>query len=154
MAPWISLALMIFAGLGLVLRHDMIPIAGFDLGIASAAVGIAGLLMFSGRSETGSNDAGTTRSSFQAPLIVATLSILGFAGYTFSDVLLMQITGETAGVTKTQMTQARPKGRIALRLTRQSNGLFSARANVNGSATQLTVDTGASAVVLLSLIHI
>lgn len=159
MAPWISLAMMVLAGLGLVLRHDMLPVIGFDLGIASAAVGIAGLLMFAGRTdglgqESGMGEAPTSlldaNNRLVGPLVVATLAVILFAGYTFSGAIISSVTGagDKSTAVKTLVLTPRPRGRAALRLKRQSNGLFQARALVNGSATHLTIDTGAATVVL------
>jgi len=150
MAPWISLALMILAGLGLVLRHDLLPVIGFDLGIASAAIGIAGLLMFTGRTDAGMHDPTAPKHNWRQPMIVGTLALLLFAGYTFATPLsdLFMGTNVNPSATAQQAREKRPAGRAALRLRRQSNGMFAARSRVNGSPTSLTVDTGAATIVL------
>lgn len=156
MAPWISLALMILAGLGLVLRHDMLPVIGFDLGVASAAVAIAGLLVFSGRSEASMDEPARPVRNLHQPIIVSCLAALLFAAYTYSDVAIAFVTGkntEPSSVANVRSglpsrAQKNPRGRVALRLKRQADGLFSARARLNGSPTHLTVDTGAATLVL------
>lgn len=150
MAPWISLALMVLAGLGLVLRHDLLPVIGFDLGIASAAVAIAGLLMFSGRDDSTSEDPNRRSMNWHQPMITATLALIVFAGYTFSNQVLELVSPSQSGLKPiaAERKPTKPTGRVALSLKRQSNGLFSARGRVNGSPTELTIDTGATTVVL------
>ncbi len=150
MAPWISLILMVLAGLGLVLRHDLLPVVGFDLGLASAAVAIAGLLMFSGRSDATPEDPAQPSNAWRAPMITATLGLFIFASYTFSNQIAGLLSGSTVELKPmaNKITAPKPNGRVALSLKRQANGLFSARARVNGSATELTIDTGAATIVL------
>ncbi|MEL6288019.1 MAG: hypothetical protein AAFQ35_04485, partial [Pseudomonadota bacterium] len=54
MTPWLSLALLLLGGVGLVLRHDLAPWLGIDTGIISVAAALAGAMLFS---RTWSNDA-------------------------------------------------------------------------------------------------
>jgi len=146
---------MVFAGLGLILRHDLLPIVGFDLGMASVLTAIAGLLVFSGRPEAAESEGVENSTSYRPPMIIATLAILIVAGYTFSGSIInlltgnnnRQIDGESRADTVAQ-NKKRPPGRAALRLRRQANGLFTARTRINGNTLKLTVDTGAATIVL------
>ncbi|MGI9406283.1 MAG: hypothetical protein ACR2O4_07925, partial [Hyphomicrobiaceae bacterium] len=145
MAPWISLTLMVLAGLGLVLRHDMISVVGFDVGIASAIAGIAGLLLFTGRRHGAEHPGGDDRTSserFRQPAIVAVLAVLLFTGYTFSGPSVAWLTGapsDAATVTSAPQKTARPSGRVALRLRRQPSGIFTTRSRINGTSTPIKI---------------
>ncbi|MEO0618737.1 MAG: TIGR02281 family clan AA aspartic protease [Pseudomonadota bacterium] len=98
MAPWVSLALLILAGLGLVLRHDMLPVLGFDLGLASAATAAAGLILFTA-ARTRTDDQSTDHSDGSHPgvdsvasslarqaLVVVTSIVALVGGLTLADV--------------------------------------------------------------------
>lgn len=155
MAPWISLALLVVAGLGLVLRHDMISVIGFDLGIASTIIGIIGLLMFSGRPHAGDNDALTSAASdrtsnrMREPLIVMSVAGLLFAGYYLMEPAQRLVVGKPdTSLGSTSVTQPPVPGRAALRLKRASDGTFNARSRINSTSMTLRVDTGAASIVL------
>lgn len=155
MAPWISLALLVLAGLGLVLRHDMISVIGFDLGIASTIIGIVGLIMFSGRSDAGDSDpltpmaSGEPSSRARGPLIVTSFAGMLFAGYCLlgpAKQLIIGAPDPSQNIAET--AQAPIPGRAALRLRQDADGTFNARSRVNNTSLTLRVDTGATSIVL------
>lgn len=73
------------------------------------------------------------------------------AAYAYRDQMpefVSRIAGELAPPGQALSLEAGPEGQQAVRIRRRGDGHFSARASVNGVATTLMVDTGASTVVL------
>ena len=143
---------MVIAGLGLVLRHDMIPIIGFDLGIASTLIGIVGLLMFSGRPDGEENDvavADRIPNRIRGPLTILSISGL-LIGVYYLMAPAQHVYPSDIGPSANTATAAHPPvpGRAALRLRRHANGTFNARSRINNTSLTLRIDTGAINIVL------
>ncbi|MEL7542629.1 MAG: TIGR02281 family clan AA aspartic protease [Pseudomonadota bacterium] len=124
MAPWISLVLLVLAGLGLILRHDMLPVLGFDLGLASAATAAAGVILFTAtRATADDRTAGPLDSDLMGLddrpsgfarqlLIVVTSTVALVGGLTLADVTTRPSAQTAGGNSSDFSAHGRPGGTL------------------------------------------
>lgn len=150
MAAWISLTLLVIAGLALLLRTDTDTIAGFEP--SDFAIGVAGiaLLVFLASSVASSYRGRSTQAvrDFLTWVIIA-LGLVG--GYSYREELLTlghRITGELMPPGTSFRPENQIEGERSVRIRKRPDGHFLARTAVNGVTLAMLVDTGASTVVL------
>ncbi len=74
--------------------------------------------------------------------------VTAYAYRTDLEAVVMRVAGELMPPGQAVVVEETSRGEHAVRLRKQPNGHFAVRANVNGAAMSLLVDTGASTVVL------
>lgn len=150
MKAWLILALLVGAGIFLLLRGDPELLSGLGTGeIISIAVG----LLLAGFYVVGLVNDGRTRP-MQALRYVVTWLAIGFcliAGYSYREELATvagRVGGELLPSGQIVSVETSDEGETAVRVRRRLDGHFAVRASVNGQSMTLMVDTGASSVVL------
>lgn len=150
MAAWISLTLLLVAGLALLLRTDAGSIAGFDP--SDFAIGVAGiaLLIFIASSLAASYRGRATQAvrDFLTWVLIA-FGLVG--GYSYREELLTlghRITGELMPPGAAFRPDSQIEGERSVRIRKRPDGHFMAKTAVNGVSLAMLVDTGASTVVL------
>jgi aspartyl protease family protein len=150
MAAWISLTLLLVAGLALLLRTDAGSIAGIDPSDFAIVMASIALLIFAASSLAGSYRGRATQAvrDFLTWVIIA-LGLIG--GYSYRDEILSlghRITGELMPPGSVLRPDVQVEGERSVRIRRRSDGHFMAKATANGVTLGMLVDTGASTVVL------
>ncbi len=150
MSAWIALALLVLAGLALVLRPDAGTIAGLDAAdFATLAAGLA-LLVFIGLPLLGSYR-GRLGRALRDFVMWALVAFVLVAAYSYRHDLLavvQRVSGELLPPgTELPAATVGQSGR-AVRLRRRSDGHFIARVHIDNATIDMIVDTGASTVVL------
>lgn len=149
MGAWIGLGLLVIAGVVLLVNHDTGTIAGFDNADFAGIVTALALLIFLGGSLFRGYRGGLTGAVRDAVLWLIFAVVL-IAGYSYRDQLVpvaMRITGELLPGTPVQLEQNGSRS-PAVRIRKQADGQFVARALANKATINMIVDTGASVVVL------
>lgn len=150
MAAWISLTLLMIAGLALLLRTDAGSIAGVDPSDFAIGVASIALLIFVASSLAGSYRGRATQAvrDFLTWVIIA-LGLIG--GYSYREEILSlghRITGELMPPGSALRPDAQIEGERSVRIRRRPDGHFMAKTTINGVTLGMLVDTGASTVVL------
>lgn len=149
MGSWFALAMVIVAGVVLFLNHEDGTVAGMATGeFASMAALLAILIFLSGSLFGGYH--GRIGRAIRDGVAWAVLAFVLIAGYAYKDRILPvvhRVVGEIVPGTPITM-QTETTGEQAVRIRKQLDGHFVARADVNGTAVSMIVDTGASTVVL------
>ncbi len=151
MIAWIILIVVLLAGIALLLGQDTTALTGLAPGQIASIIFASIVLLFiggsvwrqyEGRLGTGVRD--------MAIWIAGGLALV--AVYAFRDEI--GLVSARVGIelsppgTAVQVTEQGDAGASAVRLRKRDDGHFVARAQVNGEALQLMVDTGASSIVL------
>ena len=150
MGAWISLALLVVAGLILVLSHDAGTIAGVEAGDFAAIVASVALLIFIGAPML-SRYRGQGSSIVKDFTTWTLLTLLLVAGYSYrAEVFAVvdRVAGELLPAGTELAVPGLVPGERAVRLRKRIDGHFVARTQVNGRAVTMLVDTGASTIVL------
>ncbi len=150
MAAWISLTLLLVAGLALLLRTDAGSIAGFDPSDFAIGVASIALLIFVASSLASSYRGRATQAvrDFLTWVMIA-LGLIG--GYSYREELLSlghRITGELMPPGSVLRSDNQVEGERSVRIRKRPDGHFMAKTTVNGVTLGMLVDTGASTVVL------
>lgn len=150
MAAWISLTLLLVAGLALLLRTDAGSIAGFDPSDFAIGVASIALLIFVASSLASSYRGRATQAvrDFLTWVMIA-LGLIG--GYSYREELLSlghRITGELMPPGSVLRSDNQIEGERSVRIRKRPDGHFMAKTTVNGVTLGMLVDTGASTVVL------
>jgi aspartyl protease family protein len=150
MGAWIALALLVIAGLALLLRADAGSIAGFDPSDFAIAVACVALLIFLASSIAGSyrGRAGHAVRDFLTWALVALLLV---AGYSYREEIFSlghRVVGELLPPGSALRSETQVDGERSVRIRRRPDGHFIAKTQVNGVSLTMLIDTGASTVVL------
>ena len=149
MGAWIALALLVIAGAVLILRHDAGTIAGFDNADIAGIVAAAALLIFLGGSMF-SGYRGRFVGAVRDALAWGVMALLLIAGYSYRDQIMplaQRIAGELMPGAPIQFDTGDTKS-VGVRIRKQANGQFMAKARANGAKINMIIDTGASTIVL------
>ena len=150
MTAWISLGLLIIAGVLLVVRHDTGPIAGLEAGEIAALISGVALLIFIGAPAI-NRYRGRNGAAARDAAIWAGLGLLLVAGYTMRTELKTAADRVITEFTPAGRPLAVPgvsPGEIAVRIRMHQSGQFLVDTEINGIGVSTVVDTGASNVVL------
>lgn len=150
MGAWVALALLIGAGMMLIVRNDAGSIAGYDNAqVAGMIAAVAMAIFLWGALSRGYR--GRMGQALQDAVTWAAIAMVLVAVYTFREDLLpyaQRIAGELVPGTPVMVETDTPQGR-GVRIRRQIDGHFVVNATVNSAATvKMIVDTGASTIVL------
>lgn len=150
MGAWVALALLVIAGLALVIRHDAGTIAGFDATDFAAIVASLALLIYLGFPLLG-RYGGRFGAALRDFAIWAGFALILVALYSFRhelSIVAHRVAGELlpAG-TNLGVSDVAETGQ-AVRIRRRTDGHFIARTKVDSTDIMMIVDTGASTVVL------
>lgn len=149
MGPWIAIGLLVISGIILLVRHDAGTIGGFDNADFAGIITALALLIFLGGSLSRSYRGGFSGAMRDAVMWTLFALVL-IAGYSYRDQIrpvATRIAGELLPGTPIQVDVDGSKS-PAVRIRRQSDGQFLARARANTASLDMIVDTGASVVVL------
>lgn len=150
MGAWISLTLLVIAGLALLLRADAGSIAGFDPSDFAIAVASVALVIFLASSIAGSYR-GRTGQAIRDVLAWMIVAFLLVAGYSYRDEILSlgyRVAGELLPPGSALRTETSIEGEHAVRIRRRTDGHFVVKPLIDGVGLLMLVDTGASTVVL------
>ena len=150
MGAWIALALLIVAGVALLVRGDSDTLLGFDA--SDAAIALAGIAMaiFIASTLLGGYR-GRASQAVRDIVVWTALGLALVAGYSFREDLLAlghRIAVELAPPGSVVRAEQQTEGERIVRIRRRPDGHFIARTVVDGTALTMLVDTGASTVVL------
>ncbi len=144
------MALLAFAAIALIITHDGGTVGGLQNDQFARLVALLAIVIFIGGALLGSyrGRLGRALRDLTAWLVLA-LVLVGLYAYR-ADLMLVaeRITGELMPRGSQTSLYARPGEPASVRVRRGWDGHFSARVDVNGSAIDMIVDTGASALVL------
>jgi aspartyl protease family protein len=147
---WIVLLLLALGGIAAVAVGDTGSLAGMSGGMIAALVASIALLIFiGGQMFTGQR--GQISKNLKDLLIWVGVMLLLVLAYSFRDDfkhLYQRVAGELLPPGHTLTISDERAGQNAVRIRRQPNGHFTARATINGQTMSLLVDTGASSIVL------
>jgi aspartyl protease family protein len=149
MGAWIALALLVVAGLALLLRADAGSIAGFDPSDFAIAVASVALLIFLSSSIAGSYR-GRAGQAVRDILTWSLVALLLVGGYSFREEIFSlghRVVGELMPP-GTVLRGEQIEGERSVRIRRRPDGHFVVKTQVNGVSLVMLVDTGASTVVL------
>lgn len=149
MGTWIALALLVVAGIALMVQHDAGTIAGFDNADFAGIVTALALLIFLG-SGLLRHYRGGLPGAARDVVLWGVLALVLIAGYSYRDQLMpvaMRIAGELLPGVPVQI-DANGQKTPAVRIRKQADGQFVARTRANDATIRMIVDTGASLVVL------
>jgi aspartyl protease family protein len=150
MGVWLSLLLLIGVAILVLVGGDADQIAGFDLrDVVLVATGVA-MLIFVGSSITGTYRGRLTQAARDITAWGG-LILVFVVGYSYRDELrnvVHRVSSEVTAPGTAARVDAQVDGERAVRIRRRPEGHFVARAEVNGTAMTMLVDTGASTVVL------
>ena len=151
MGAWISLTLLVIAGLALLLRADAGSIAGYDPSDFAIAVACVALLIFLASSIAG-NYRGRAGHAARDFLTWALVAFLLVAGYSYREEIFSlghRVVGELLPPgSALRSSEAQVDGERSVRIRRRPDGHFVAKTQVNGVSLSMLIDTGASTVVL------
>ena len=150
MGPWVALAILVVAGILLVLQHDAGSIAGLELGDVARIAACLALLVYIGVPMLRRYE-GQLAKGLRDALIWVALALLLITGYTFRaelGAIAGRLGGELRPAGTSLSVQDAAPGESAVRLRKRDDGHFIAKAEVNGEAVTMIIDTGASTVVL------
>ena len=152
MAAWLALALLVVAGLVLILAPDQGAILGLDTTeLAVAVAGIAAAIFVGVR--RASQYRGRWANAARDLMLWAAVLLALVAAYGFRDqvqLVASRVMEELTPAGTDLGVATQTPGEQAVRLRKRSDGHFVARAVVEGSQITMLVDTGASSVVLKS----
>ncbi|MBU2533996.1 MAG: TIGR02281 family clan AA aspartic protease, partial [Alphaproteobacteria bacterium] len=144
------LLVLALGGLAALALGDTGTLGGFDGGTIVALVASVALLIFiAGPFLSGRR--GSLAKGTRDLLLWVGIMLLLVLGYSFRDeaqIIYQRIAGELLPPGHTLSMTEDGTGQQAVRIRRQPNGHFAARAAVNGQPMSLLVDTGASSIVL------
>ncbi|MFT7575827.1 MAG: aspartyl protease family protein [Alphaproteobacteria bacterium] len=147
---WLILAMLGLAAVIAVALGDSGTLVGLDGGTLAALIASVALLIFiAGPFLTGQR--GQLSKNLKDLLIWVGIMLILVLGYSFRDDakhIYQRIAGELLPPGHTLSVTDDKAGQQAVRIRKQPNGHFTARATVNGQAMMLLVDTGASSIVL------
>lgn len=149
MGSWLALGLVVVAGVVLFLNHEDGTVAGMATGEFASMTALLAILIFLSGSLFGGYH-GRIGRAIRDGVAWALLAFALIAGYAYKDQLLpvvYRVVGEIVPGTPITM-QTDKAGEQAVRIRRQLDGHFIARADVDGTTVNMIVDTGASTVVL------
>lgn len=149
MGAWIALGLLVVAGIVLLVRHDSGTIAGFDNADFAGIITALALLIYLGGSLLRRYHGGLP-SAVRDAVVWVLMALVLIAGYSYRDHLMpvaARIAGELMPGTPMQVGKD-STGAPSVRIRKQHDGQFLARAEVNSVSMNMIVDTGASIVVL------
>ena len=150
MKAWIVLALLIIAGATLLLRDGGTLLSDFGAGeIISLLVGL--LLVAFYLYGLFTEDRTRPMQAVRHVLVWLAIGFALVAGYSYREeisVVVSRVGGELTPSGRIVSVETNEEGERAVRVRRRLDGHFAVRANINGQAMTLMVDTGASSVVL------
>jgi aspartyl protease family protein len=149
MGSWLALGLLIAAGVALFLNHEDGTVAGMATGEFASMTALLAILIFLSGGLIGGYR-GRIGRAIRDGVSWALLAFILVAGYSYKDQILpvvQRVVGEIVPGTPITM-QTETTEEHAVRIRKQLGGHFVARADVNGTAVNMIVDTGASTVVL------
>jgi len=149
MSAWISLGLLVVAGIALVLSHDSGTIAGFNNADFAGIVAAVALLIFLGGSMFGSYRGRFTKAVRDA-VTWGVMALALVAGYSYRDQIMpvaQRIAGELVPGAPIQFNTGDSKS-VGVKIRKQASGHFMAQTHANGAKINMVVDTGASTIVL------
>jgi len=150
MKAWIVLALLIIAGATLLLRDGGTLLSDFGAGeIISLLVGL--LLVAFYLYGLFTEDRTRPMQAVRHVLVWLAIGFALVAGYSYREELsavVSRVGGELTPSGRIVSVETNEEGERAVRVRRRLDGHFAVRANINGQAMTLMVDTGASSVVL------
>ncbi len=148
MTAWIGLALLIIAGVVLILRADGGTIGGFEQAdFASIVTGVALLIFIGGgtlMSYRGQGSKAIKDISIWLALLLGLVTLYSFR-FEF-QALANRVAGEL--MPGYANSQYRIGGQDVVKIHKQASGHFVTRVRINGAPVKMMVDTGASSVVL------
>jgi len=148
---WLILAMLGLAAVVAVSLGDSGTLGGMDGGTLAALISSIALLIFIA-SPFLAGQRGQLSKSLKDLLIWVGILLVLVLGYSFRDDvkhIYQRIAGELMPPGHTlSISDDRAEGQQAVRIRRQPNGHFTARAIVNGQTMMMLVDTGASSIVL------
>jgi aspartyl protease family protein len=147
---WAMLLLLAAGAVAAILLGDQGTLGGIDGGMLAALVAAVALLIFIGAPLIGQYRGRLTKAAHDMLVWVALMLVLILA-YSYRDEasqIYARVAGELMPPGHTLVVTEQGNGQQAVRIRRQPNGHYVARANVNGAVMTLLVDTGASTVVL------
>ena len=150
MGAWISLTLLVIAGLVLLLRADAGSIAGFDPSDFAIAVSCIALLIFLGSSIAGSYR-GRGGQAARDLLSWSLMALFLVAGYSYREEIFSlghRVVGELMPPGSVLRGESQVEGERTVRIRRRPDGHFIVKTQANGVSLVMLVDTGASTVVL------
>lgn len=150
MVLWISLLLLVLAGIAAVALGDSGTIGGLDGGTIASGAALLAILVFLGSSLAG-DYIGRLGKAVKDAAIWAGLALLLVLGYSFRDevgIAYNRVSGELMPPGSALNVSQTPEGARAVRIRKHPNGHFVVRARVNAQQVTMLVDTGASTIVL------
>jgi aspartyl protease family protein len=147
---WGILLLLATGAVAAIALGDQGTLGGLDAGMIVALVASVALLVFIGAPMIGGYR-GRMSKAVRDMLVWIGLILVLVLGYSFREEATLaynRIVGELVPPGYTVAVTDEVSGQQAVRVRRQPNGHFVARAQVNGATMMLLVDTGASSVVL------
>ena len=152
MLLWITLLLLVLAGIAAVALGDSGTIGGLDGGTIASATALLALLIFLGSSLAG-DYVGRLGKAVKDAAVWAGLALLLVLGYSFRDevnIAYNRVAGELLPPGSALDVSQTPEGARAVRIRKHPDGHFVVRARVNAQQVTMLVDTGASTIVLTS----
>ena len=149
MAAWVALLLLVIAGVALMVRADVGPIAGYDPSDFALILAGLALLIFISSSLAGSYR-GRAGQAFRDLLAWSLVAVALVAGYNFRDRILTvshQMLGELLPASPLR-ADLQIEQEQSVRIKKRPDGHFMVRTEADGVTLHMLVDTGASTVVL------
>jgi aspartyl protease family protein len=150
MAAWLALLLLVVAGLVLMLRPDVVSIAGYDPSDFAVLMAGLALLVFIGSSLIGSYR-GRAGEAARDMLTWALVALALVVGYSYRDRIVAvghQVLGELLPPGSVLRADIQSEGERSAKFRRRPDGTYVVPAEAHGVALKMLVDTGASWVVL------
>jgi len=149
MGAWIALGLLVVAGVVLLVNHDTGTIAGFGNANFAGIVTALALLIYLGGSLLRGYRGGFT-GALRDAVLWALFALVLIAGYSYRDQLgpvANRVASELLPGTPFQVEPGNGKS-PTVRIRKQRDGQFIAKAMANKASLNMIIDTGASVVVL------
>jgi aspartyl protease family protein len=149
-AAWLALLLLVLAGLALMLRADGGSIAGFDPSDFALIIAGVALVMLIGSAIAGSyrGRAGQALRDLLAWTFVAVALVTGYSMRERLASVGQQVLGDLLPPGTVLRADVQTEGERSVRIRKRPDGHFMVKAEANGVALAMLVDTGASTVVL------
>jgi len=150
MAAWVALLLLVIAGVALLMRADIGPIAGYDPSDFALVVSGLALLIFIASSVAGSYR-GRAGQALRDVLVWGLVGVVLIGGYNYRERIAAfshQVLGDLLPPDSPLRADTVNEQERSERIRKRPDGHFLVRAEANGVTLPMLVDTGASTVVL------
>ena len=149
MLRWMALIVAAVAALVVLLQDGGETIAGLEASTIVPLIGLGALLVFIGASAAGryQGKLGAAAKDLAIWLIIILALVAGYSFHSEFVIVAQRVAGELMPPGEAVVVDARGSEH-AVRLRRRPDGHFVVRAQVNGAAVPMLIDTGATTIVL------